>query len=122
MQVNCVTKFNIPPELLKQQAAQALERGVKDALEVILQEANEKVPLDQSTLLRSGNTDYERTNEEVKGSVYYDTPYAVRLHEHPEYNFQRGRQGKWLEDTVNQRGADILESSLQNVLNNQFGG
>lgn len=29
--------------------------------------------------------------------VGYNTSYAVRLHEHPEYHFANGKTGKWLE-------------------------
>ena len=32
--------------------------------------------------------------------VAYNTPYAARLHEHPEYRFQKGRKGKYLEDPL----------------------
>lgn len=45
---------------------------------------------------------------DLTGVVSYDTPYAVRLHEHPEYNFQGGREGKWLEKTVNEKSKDVL--------------
>ena len=41
--------------------------------------------------------------------IYYDTPYAARLHEHPEYNFQHGRKGKWLENTNKEKGPEIIE-------------
>jgi len=39
--------------------------------------------------------------------VSYDTPYAARLHEHPEYNFQNGRQGKYLEEPAMQNRAEL---------------
>lgn len=32
--------------------------------------------------------------------VGFNTRYAARLHEHPEYNFQKGRQGKYLENPI----------------------
>lgn len=40
--------------------------------------------------------------EEVGDTVVvgYHTPYAARLHEHPEYHFGKGRKGKFLEDPI----------------------
>ena len=40
---------------------------------------------------------------EPEGAGYvlgYNKEYAARLHEHPEYNFQKGRKGKYLEDPI----------------------
>ncbi len=42
--------------------------------------------------------------------VFYNTPYAVYLHEHPELDFQGGREGKWLERAVNESQKDILKA------------
>jgi hypothetical protein len=33
--------------------------------------------------------------------VSYDEPYAVPLHEHPEFEFQGEGEGKWLEKALN---------------------
>lgn len=74
-----------------------IERAIKSASEALLTEANKTAPKDEGTLIQSGKTDYEGATQ--TGYVSYDTPYAVRLHEHPEYNFQNGRRGKWLELT-----------------------
>lgn len=79
---------------------QAVDGGVdKAAMEVgfeILRLSQLEVPHDEGTLQNSGVV------EEIDGDVVisYHTPYAARLHEHPEYNFQRGRKGKYLEDPV----------------------
>jgi hypothetical protein len=88
---------------------EASKKAISDALEYILQESNKIVPHDEGTLQRSGDIDVEETSSGTSGSVYYDTPYAVRLHEHPEYNFQDGRQGKYLEKTVNRERATVLD-------------
>lgn len=32
--------------------------------------------------------------------IGYNKVYAARLHEHPEYRFQKGRKGKYLEDPI----------------------
>lgn len=113
--------WTIKPDILKKMSHEAMEKGIKDTLEVVLQQANQKVPLDKSTLLKSGNTDVSSQNGNIKGSVYYDTPYAIKLHEHPEYQFQRGREGKWLENTAKEAN-HILELNLANELKKTFGG
>lgn len=76
--------------------AGALE-GLSDALQYLLEESNKLVPLDESPLQSSGAVSVDA--DLLHGVVSYDTPYAVRLHEHPEYRFQRDREGKWLEKT-----------------------
>lgn len=79
---------------------QALERGVPKALMdvgyEILRLSQMEVPHDTGNLQNSG------TVETVSGNVVvgYHTPYAARLHEHPEYRFQKGRKGKYLEDPI----------------------
>src|SRR4051812_21225951 len=55
-----------------------------------------EVPLKVGTLMGTGNS--ERGNDEY--IVGYNTPYAARLHEHPENRFGRGRKGKYLEDPL----------------------
>lgn len=55
-----------------------------------------EVPHDVGTLQNSGNV--ETSGRDV--IVGYHEPYAARLHEHPEYRFQKGRKGKYLEDPL----------------------
>ena len=88
-------------------------QAIQDGCEYILQEANKLVPLDEGTLQRSGNTSIDSSKK--TGSIYYDTKYTIRLHENPQYTFQKGRQGKWLETTIraNKRVLDIIRKKLQ---------
>lgn len=78
----------------------AVDQGIpKQALDIgfeILRLSQFEVPHDEGTLQNSG------TVEEVNGDVVigYHTKYAARLHEHPEYRFQKGRKGKYLEDPI----------------------
>lgn len=57
-----------------------------------------EVPHDEGTLQDSGVV------EIVPGTSFvvlgYNTIYAARLHEHPEYRFQKGRKGKYIEDPI----------------------
>jgi hypothetical protein len=55
-----------------------------------------QVPHDKGTLQNSGSVQ-DLKDESVVG---YHTPYAARLHEHPEYAYQKGRKGKYLEDPI----------------------
>jgi len=82
--------------LVKSRFKRGAEEGLYEAMEFLLDEMNKDVPHDEGTLMRSGDF-------KVKGLqavIGYDTPYAVRLHEHPEYNFRGGRKGKWVEDKI----------------------
>lgn len=71
--------------------------GENKAAERLLALSSERAPLDIGTLIGSGTVERATTPEEG-AQVVYDTPYAARLHEHPEYNFQNGREGKYLEN------------------------
>jgi len=77
-------------------------QSLYEAAEVILEEANRKVPHDEGTLEKSGEVSAGEIAGQNVAVILYDTPYAVKLHEHPEYNFQKGRTGKWLENALKQ--------------------
>lgn len=90
---------------------QSLDGGVdKAAMDVgfeVLRLSQLEVPHDEGTLQNSG------TVEEVNGDVIigYHNKYAARLHEHPEYRFQKGRKGKYLEDPV-QNNLDVFRKKF----------
>lgn len=87
----------------------ATREGVADALhrgtEHLLGKSNETVPYEEGTLQASGHTDVDV--EDGLGVVSYDTPYAVRLHENPQFNFQHGRRGKWLQLTFQEEQREV---------------
>jgi hypothetical protein len=68
-------------------------QALSDSAEFGLSRANDSVPLEEGTLARSGSTDVD----DDTAVISYDTAYAIRLHENPQYNFKHGRRGKWLE-------------------------
>lgn len=76
--------------------AGATDEAVMDALEFLAEHANERAPKDRGDLI--GSTQMEVENG--RGYLWYDSVYARRLHEHPEYQFQNGREGKWLVRTI----------------------
>lgn len=56
-----------------------------------------EVPHDKGLLQTSGTYEQVAPDEWLVG---YNKVYAARLHEHPEYHFQKGRKGKYLEDPL----------------------
>lgn len=82
---------------------QKVSPALHDVAEEIMRLSQMEVPHHTGTLQNSG------TVENIGGAVVvgYHTPYAARLHEHPEYRFQKGRKGKYLEDPI-RRNADAL--------------
>jgi hypothetical protein len=84
----------------------ASQPALEDAGDTLLDRANRRVPLELGTLRDSGRV----ISDGDRAVVSYDTAYAAYLHEHPEYNFQNGREGKWLANAVNTAGPDVLAS------------
>ena len=97
------SNWNIEPAKAIVTAArkEALTRGCG----LLLAVANRTVPIDEGTLLQSGFTDVD--SGEGVGVVAYDTPYAVRLHENPQYHFQHGRRGKWLSLAMGESNSEV---------------
>lgn len=74
-------------------AAKKARAAVGDEL---LRLSQKEVPHDEGTLANTGISE-EQGDDHI---VAYNTPYAARLHEHPEYSFQKGRKGKYLEEPI----------------------
>ncbi len=101
----------------------ALQQGLdgmvdKAAMDVgfeILRLSQIEVPHDEGTLQNSGVV------EEVAGDVVisYHAPYAARLHEHPEYTFQKGRKGKYLEDPVREN-LDVFKKKFMITISEEL--
>lgn len=96
---------------------QAGMRALSDGAEHLLGEANKRVPHDEGNLQRSGIVSLDPNQGQA--NISYDTPYAARLHEHPEYEFQEGREGKWLERTIEgpegDRAMDYIAKEFKKV-------
>lgn len=71
-------------------------KGIRDVASEILRLSTFEVPHDKGLLQASGNIQ----DLEEESIVGYNKVYAARLHEHPEYRFQKGRKGKYLEDPI----------------------
>lgn len=95
------------------------EAGVKLAVEHLLTEANKTVPHDEGTLERSGDTGVQVTGTGVRGSVSYDTPYAVRQHEDLAVHHHGKGRAKWLENTMASEAptvGKIVQAAIQREL------
>lgn len=83
-----------------------LMRGENLAAERLLALSAVEVPFEIGTLSASGHV-VNATDTDTGAAVIYDQPYAARLHEHPEFNFQGGRKGKYLEDPAVQNKDEL---------------
>lgn len=83
----------------------ALDRALFEVGAEILRLAAPETPHDKGILQSS-----QAIEPESGGYVIgYNKEYAARLHEHPEYNFQKGRKGKYLEDPIKNNVRVFLE-------------
>ena len=94
-------------------AGEALGRlveGMNLAAERGLALAVDRAPMDQGTLIENHTVD-PSTDPDDAAAIVADTPYAARLHEHPEYNFATDAnpraQGKWIENAVVENKAEL---------------
>lgn len=85
----------------------AAEAGLTVAVESLLTLANQTVPHDEGVLEGSGRAEVD--GNALQAAMGWDGPYAVRLHEHPEYDFQGGRRGKWAELTLQEHGPRVID-------------
>jgi hypothetical protein len=73
-----------------------MPQALDDAAEFILDESNKRVPIDEGTLANSGNTFVDGD----VAYVYYDTPYALRVHEDMSMKHKNGRTHHYLSYAV----------------------
>lgn len=81
--------------------------------------ASFEVPHDKGMLQSSSATEPVNDTEIIIG---FNKVYAARLHEHPEYRFQKGRKGKYLEDPIKHNlnaFLGFMQSEVNDVLNNK---
>ncbi|MFE0727949.1 hypothetical protein ACFW2X_06795 [Streptomyces antibioticus] len=87
---------------LRRAAASGLFLGAEHVLGV----SNDRVPLDEAALQRSGTASVDEAD--LTAMVSYDTPYAVRQHEEMDYRHAPGREAKYLENSVNAERAVVF--------------
>ena len=95
-------------------AIASAEKGGHEAAEggaeKVLEKANEHVPLLSGTLEGTGTV----STAGSEAAISYDTVYAARLHEHPEYNFRGQGRGRWLQDAVDEHEG-VLEAMAESM-------
>ncbi|MGA5354047.1 hypothetical protein ACPCJU_16980 [Streptomyces thermodiastaticus] len=82
-------------------------RGVRLALEHLLQVSRERVPIEEGTLERSGTVTVNEAD--LEGAVSYDAPYAVRQHEDLTLRHDRGRTAKYLEGPLHEENGVMTQ-------------
>lgn len=87
-------------------------KACNDVAHEILRLSNPEVPHDIGLLQTSGHVEPQPDG----AIVGYNKVYAARLHEHPEYRFQKGRKGKYLEDPII-HNLKVFEQVVGNGLN-----
>lgn len=95
--------FSVDDSSFKKGVSEFEQKIKEKALRVLDQLGNEilrlssfEVPHDTGMLQASGTIELH----EDYVIVGYNKVYAAHLHEHPEYHFQKGRKGKYLEDPI----------------------
>ena len=92
-------------------AQRAAHEGIIDGIEasalVITAASSQIIPHLSGYLEGSGGIDIAENLE--TGTIYYDTPYAARLHQHPEYDFRGGKRGKFLQSTMSGSRRKVLD-------------
>jgi hypothetical protein len=94
-------------KLLAENVDSASKNSLQAVGDEVLRLSSAEVPHDVGTLQGTGHT--EPAGDEIL--VGYNTKYAARLHEHPEFRFQKGRKGKYLEDPI-KNNIDTFNSFL----------
>ena len=96
---------------VKKEFEKTASEGLSDGMEFLLDEMNKIVPHDEGTLEKSGTIKIKG----LAGAIGYNTPYAIKMHEHPEYNFREGREGKWVEKVI--KDERIKKKTLDYIAN-----
>lgn len=81
------------------QIRQAGARGLFFGAEHVLGVSNDRAPIDEGALVRSGIASVDEAR--LRAAVAYDTPYAARQHEELTWRHAPGRRAKYLESALN---------------------
>lgn len=106
-----ITDFLRSIDKLTPAALKAAEQGEDLVADELLRLSGHEVPKDEGVLEGTGVADRDKQG----AYVGYNKPYAAKLHEHPEYNFQKGRKGKYLEDPI-KNNLPVFREHLMNKI------
>lgn len=100
--------------VLETKMKEQMKKGVDAIANEILRLSQFEVPHDTGLLQNSGHVEPLIAAEEM--IVGYNKVYAARLHEHPEYHFQKGRKGKYLENPI-KHNLTTFKKYIQDTIN-----
>jgi len=95
----------------------AAARGLLMGAEHVLGISNDRTPIDEGALVRSGTASVDEAL--LKSAIAYDTPYAPVQHERLDFRHAPGRRAKFLESALNdsrQEVRDIVAAQLRRAL------
>ena len=84
-------------EIMGKRLQNGVSQAVHDIASEILRLGMNIVPHDKGQLAGSAKV---IDNADGSATVGYNKVYAARLHENPQFRFQKGRMGKWMELTI----------------------
>ena len=112
-------------EVLIRRTDMATSEGVNETAERLLEKMKTEVPMDETTLMKSGvTTSKPHPYPEVatcisfgggRGTGKSKVPYALRWHEE-DANFQRGRKRRYVADPFNKYAKGTLDANLKRTL------
>ena len=105
MRTTVEVRSNIDFRAIRKGMHEGAIKGLSDAVEHLLTEANKRVPHDEGTLERSGAASVDA--QSMTGAVSYDTPYAPRQHEEMNYQHDGKGEAKWLETTFSEQADTV---------------
>lgn len=114
--------FKLKTAALQKKTVEASKKGLFDIGLELLRLSQKEVPHDVGTLQNSGHIEpgfLEGVDDEV--IVGYNTVYAARLHENPQYHFKNGRKGKYLEDPL-KTNLDVFGKFYKEAIAKVLGG
>ena len=98
-------------QLVREVVHEAADQSAMASAEAVLQDANFHVPYKSGTLMESGAVTQSRDSSghfAAEALVSYDTVYAVRLHENPQFKFRPPGEGKWLDNALKRHMSRML--------------
>lgn len=100
---------------VKAALSNAAKRGVTDASLFILGDSVQRAPVDTGDLRGSGSTDIQERPSGVEGTIGYNVPYAVEIHENMAMVHPRGGEAKFLENAFTQN-REKIEEHIQDAI------
>jgi len=108
------TSFQAGMKRLDKRMKQVANDAVSDVATEVLRLSQKEVPHDTGQLQNTGHT---KKHADMDYMVGYNKVYAARLHEHPEFRFQKGRKGKYLEDPI-KKNLSVFRTYFEKAIKN----